>query len=182
MIKLSDIDFTKDGIEHIRVDNNASTFLGRSLSPNYNRIFYHLKYGSFCSVNSLLYYLKLKNRDDKLRELFGAQLRKHVVEQINSGKNEFIENNSFNKTNLNSDLIEEIIWIRLLSNPELLEIFCNNKLPYISYYIDNNGKVKITEGHIGIALNNIQKDIEKYRNSNNVVNLNELLLKHKKIV
>ena len=178
---INDIDYTKDGIEHIRVDNNASTFLGRSLSPNYNRIFYHLKYGSFCSVNSLLFYLKLKNRDDKLRELFGAQLRKYVIEQINSGKNEFIENNSFNRTNLNSELIKEIIWIRLLSNPELLEIFCNNKLPYICYYIGNNSKVNITEGHIGIALNSIQKDIERYRNSN-VINFSELLLKHKKAI
>lgn len=181
MLNLNNIDIEKDGIDHIRVDSNASTFLGRSLSPNYNRIFYHLKYGAFCSINSLLFYLKLKNRDDKIRELFGAQLKKYVVEQINSGKNEFIENNSFNKTYLDSELIKEIIWIRLLSNPELLELFVNNKLPYICYFVGNNNKVNITEGHIGIALNKIQKDIEFYRN-NDSIKITELLFKHKKVI
>lgn len=147
-----------DGIDHINVYSRGKTELGRILS-NFSKTEIRKTYGTFSSVEGLYHYLKgmrsIKSRslhlDDIPAEyrwakpifqtLFGCsgaaakeagnQLRTsltgHGVEYFNVPDEDFTE-----------EIIDGIV-SKIENDPRLKAMVLANDLPYVHYYISNDG-------------------------------------------
>lgn len=158
-LDMTNIDPSKDGIDHIRINlNDTATLLGERLFIDHTRVFYHPRYGSFISISAAVTWYKLKNKDENIRSLCGARLREYVDKQIKSGENEY------EVKFIPDSLLEEFLVYSIMSKPDLLEMLMSNKLPYVAYYFDSDNKFKMRDKQMTRILNNIKPKLVDLNN------------------
>lgn len=118
-----------DGKEHIRVDNRAKTLLGRMLDSQYIVPFYHPKLGPFNTTEGFWFYISMENPDERLRQLNGHEIRKVIRELRDEGKLQRVWIPQFDIH------IKYANWLKITSNPSLLRMMSESKLPFKMYYI-----------------------------------------------
>lgn len=115
-----------DGVTHINIYSNAKTNLGMFLSNfTYSPITIE-EDGHFDSVEGYWYWLS--NRQDVMRSVQGYTAKKvgksyPKIVQLEEGE--------FKRK------IIEACWIKIHSNPHMLNLFKNSTLPFAHYYVFN---------------------------------------------
>lgn len=150
---LSNINYRLDGVDHIRIDPNAVTVLGRQLTIDYPRPFFHPRLGKFLSVASAMAYCKLKNPDDKVRMMKGLELRNYLKEEIDSGRNEY------ESLYLENELFNSILFYSISSKVGLLETFSENNLPFIAYYLTPDNEIRMRDKRMTHVLNDLHRTV-----------------------
>ena len=150
-VDLSNINPILDGVDHTRIDKVANTLLGRNLTIESHRVFHHPQYGSFVSVYTAIQWYKLKEKNDKIREMNGNELRDYLSE-LAKGKEESI----FNEKYVSDAIMETFLYYSILSSPPLLELFLKNDKPFVAYYIDEKGKFKMRDKQMTRVLNKLK--------------------------
>lgn len=143
-----------DGIDHVRLDRHSNSNLGRQLAIDNARTFYLPDLGSFTSVSSVIQYMKLETKDDKLRTLTGNPLFSYVKEEIEKG------NNRYSNKQIPDREYKRVALYSVLSRPELLEMLVNSKLPFVSYYI-SDGKIKVKDIQYTRVLMELRKHMQE---------------------
>lgn len=115
----------KDGIDHINIYSKGKTELGRYLSNFTYSPFEHPIYGNFKSIEGFWYYNL--TGDEKLRELYGYEAKKHGQNQC-----KYVINGEWgvDRTQVKLAIIAKLTQ----SNPEMLEEFIYSDLPFKHYY------------------------------------------------
>lgn len=113
-----------DSIDHINVQNNAITPIGRFLAHNSNFTFRHSHYGDFASIESFAVWLTTVERDDRLRTCSGNeahyQKRKLTHRPV---------------TNMRAILLDADFQ-KLNQYPEALAAFKESTLPFDNYFFE----------------------------------------------
>lgn len=125
------MDPKQDGITHINIYSKGRTELGRFLT-NFAHLPIITEDGPFVSVEGYWYWLS--NNQEEMRTIFGYSAKKTgktfpVVTQLS--EQEFQRK------------IRQACWIKIHSNPLMLEVFKNSILPFTHYYVFSNGFVKM---------------------------------------
>ena len=153
---MKNINSRLDSVDHIRIDGNAITNLGRQLSIDYPRPFFHPMYGSFISVSSAVAWYKLKNKDNVVRNLRGSELRVYLDKIFKEGKNEY------EQRYIEDSVFESFLKYSIASKPSLMEMFSKNNLPYVAYYIDQGNHLKLRDKRMTIILNKVRQGLPKF--------------------
>ena len=149
-----------DGVNHIRVDRYGITNLGRSLTMEYTRVFFHPTYGSFASIRSAVEWYLLEKKDDMVRQLSGPALIKYVEKEIESGNNRHLSRY------IDDSLMDSFISYSILSHPYLHEEISQNQLPFICYVIESNGYAKVRNIRYIESLNRVIPNLGKIGHEN----------------
>lgn len=127
----SPLDWKGDGEDHINIWRHAETELGRFLALDSELSVNHKYFGRFGSVETFWYYIQSRERDDRIRSMYGKTLknfiRKLTREQV---------------TNFRA-MIGDTMYQRVLQYPPLLKALKDSTLPFDYYYIDNRNEVGI---------------------------------------
>lgn len=114
-----------DGVNHINIYSQGKTELGKLLSHFSHTPFVHPYFGPFNSMEGFWYYLKAEVKDEKLRQLYGAEA-KFYGKKIPSVRikhfNLLIIDANFHKVN---------------QNPKIANLMVQSNLPFDHYYVDN---------------------------------------------
>lgn len=110
-----------DGEGHIRVDHVGETELGKLLSLDSPFQFTHYVYGNFVNIRSFWAYITSQTADDRLRVLRGIELN------IESRKHGKVRVSNFKV------LIADAVWQYVTSQPVLVRMLVESKLPFDSY-------------------------------------------------
>lgn len=124
--------FIEDGLDHINIDINGATDLGRFLSIDADYYFTLPKYGSFSSIRALWTYLSTVGHPDNLRHMPIHQLREfaRVRDQ---------ENKTFNHPEL-LFVCAYVLADKVKHNPDVVETMIQSgTAPFKSYYKRENG-------------------------------------------
>ena len=116
-----------DGEDHINIWDNAATELGRYLSHNSELPFKHNIFGKFSSMENFWHYILSDERDDRLRSMRGTTLR------IFSRKLTPTKITNFRA------IISDSNYQRIKSYASLSKEVAKSKLPFDSYYTNENG-------------------------------------------
>ena len=118
-----------DGVDHINIFRSSDSLLGRYLNLDFARRFNNPTLGHFRSINSAWFYLRARNRDESIRELNGAALKKYVSSI--GGAKELIPNFQA--------LILHIAYLRIKNNKEFNSLMLSTTLPFDCYQPNENG-------------------------------------------
>ena len=122
-----------DGVHHINVWADGETNLGRGLSHGINCKFNHSVFGEFICMESFWHYIRSKERDDRIRILFGFKL------------------NSFNKdlTHINVPNFKAVIvdanYQKILQYPAMMSDLRESELPFDCYFYRTIGDEKVRQ-------------------------------------
>lgn len=120
----------QDGITHINIYSKGKTNLGQFLT-NFAHSPITTGDGNFVSVEGYWYWLS--NRQEAMRTVFGWNAKK-------TGKSYFriiqLTEQEFQSK------IREVCWIKIHSNPAMLNLFKESVLPFTHYYVFSNNVVK----------------------------------------
>lgn len=122
--------WVKDGVDHINVSRRGASQLGKALNLDYVRNWEHKVLGPFRSLNSLWFFLRAKNRSDKIRAIVGTGLRTFVDSEC-GGFGEHLPN--FRAMILDS------MYLRILDCPEIKAQMIKSVLPFDSYRENESG-------------------------------------------
>lgn len=126
-----------DGLDHINIYSKGQTLLGRQLS-NFTYAPINTTDGSFQSVEGYWYWLSAPlGQREQLRTLHGWQA-KQVGRDL--GCEDYSDDGLFKLKILNA------LTTKLISHPEILKQFKENKLPFKHYYVYGGKTVEPTEG------------------------------------
>lgn len=128
-------DWVEDGVDHINIDSNAATDLGRMLSGNYNARWSHELFENFLCLDGFWNYIRSVERDDKLRGMFGQRLKEHSRELTNRPLRHF------------RAVLIDSQYQRILCLSKLHRLMMENELPFDSYYVNHNGLKKRSNNH-----------------------------------
>lgn len=124
-----------DGINHINIYNKGKTELGQMLSHYAYSPFVHPYFGPFNSMEGFWYYLRAERKDEKLRQLYGAQAKFYGKKLVSVKVHHF------------NILIVDANYHKIIQNPRIANLLVQSSLPFDHYYTDSrvNGghKVKI---------------------------------------
>lgn len=124
-------DWKGDGVDHININSNGVTNIGRFLSHDNNYGFVHPKLGRFASSRSFWLWLKSKERDDRLRTKVGA-----------AAYNIF-KNCSYRNVPNSRAIMLESDYQKLLQYPAAVDELISNDLPLDNYFFDRDSELKI---------------------------------------
>ena len=128
--KITPIEINPDfeGVDHIRVDASASHYLGRALAPEYPSVFYHPKYGTFLSIQSMVMYFCTDQVDEEIRQLTSDKLMAYINEKSYTVKpiSEVHDVDIFRA-------LRSAVFYRILAKPEILEQLVDSDLPIYVY-------------------------------------------------
>lgn len=127
-MKFQKIEPHNDGIDHINIYSKSQSILGRMLS-NFSDHSIQTVDGLFLSVEGYWYWLGC--RDDRLQKAVGYEAKKLGREL---GCDDYPRDPMF-KLKICAALLN-----KLISHPEIYEMFKENKLPFKHYY-EYNGRV-----------------------------------------
>lgn len=151
--------FKVDNEDHININIQSTSKLGRLLDPRYIKIISYPHIGKFSSVSSLWAWLQCKEQDDTVRKLVGQGLKE--FSRSHGNKNRIVPN-------LKS-IIAYATWLKVKEYPELVKEYLSTEtpLPILSYYVvkSNNLRVCSSYAHLVIPclpeiFKAIQEDIE----------------------
>ncbi len=119
--------WVEDGKDHINIGFDAQTDIGKGLAFESNIGFHHSLFGYFCNIESFWYYIQSRERDDRLRNLHGANLKKLI--------------NRLNITNIDNfrAIIIDAAYQRIWQNDALYKQFKESILPIDVYRVRMNG-------------------------------------------
>lgn len=119
--------WVKDGVDHINLQLNGLTELGRKLSIAYNCHLDHPVLGPFLSMEALWQYINSEQRDDRLRVLSGNQLRV-FSKQLTKVR----------VVNFRAMIIDSY-YQRIVSDAKVKEMLVNSDLALDCYYTNSSG-------------------------------------------
>lgn len=127
-----------DGITHINIYSKATTELGRMLSNFANSPIQTVD-GQFASIEGYWYWIGCSEHPeaDKLRRASGYKA-KELGRELGAEDWSFSPKFKFR--------IYHAMLTKLLTMPDLFELFYNNKLPFRHYYMYGNKIVEPKEG------------------------------------
>ena len=111
-----------DGVRHINIYSKSSSPLGKMLSHFHKAPFEHPTLGKFMSMEGFWYYLSSGCKHENLRELYGFEAKKEGQNLERVPRDDFLP------------LVEEANECKIKQNPEILEAFTKNTLPFMHYY------------------------------------------------
>lgn len=127
------LDPSKDGINHINIYTKGATELGRFLS-NFSDCNIITEDGPFRTVEGYWYWLSSK--DDRLRTLNGwdaKKLGRSILAQ------DWLKDGVF------KDKIKKAIFIKIVSNPDMLHQFVVANMPFTHYYVYGSRVIDVPE-------------------------------------
>lgn len=120
--KTTDATSGEDGVDHLNVSAMGHTKLGKFLDINAKAPFQHPELSHFNSVGGLWFYVKTEDHNEDFRYVWGDRCRK-------MGKmSKTLEVKGF-KT-----IIADATWIKVISNPEMVQEMIDSTLPFKSYF------------------------------------------------
>jgi hypothetical protein len=140
-----------DGVDHINFSSCGKTSLGKLLDINARSRIHHPQLGLFESLGGIWYYL-CGDQNDMFRSLFGRKC--NLVGK--KSKQNFVE--GFRT------IIAEASWIKVIQNPELIDMILKSDSPFVSYFIQGEpGIAVLTSQHQWYApvLEEIRKALKK---------------------
>ena len=123
-----EIDISKDGVDYINIYSNATTELGRIMSHFSHTPFTHPYFGYFVSMEGYWYYMRAREKDDRLRYLFGFKAKKDGRELEPRWYPEFRED------------ILAANYQKIIQTPGLKQLFMESELPFTHFYVFANNK------------------------------------------
>lgn len=127
-----------DGKDHVNIYSRGKTNLGKALS-NFAHYVFSFEGITYQSIEGALYYYRTGNT--KLIKLYGSEAKK-----IGSKSNE--------KRIESPELLKAWLYAKIFSNPELIALLLNNRLPFSHYYIMFGRKIDA-----GIELPDLWREI-----------------------
>lgn len=122
---------TGDSVTHINIWYRADTELGRLLSHFSYSPFVHPYYGPFNSMEGFWFYIRSIERDDKLRNLYGAKAKEYGRTLTCQWCPNFRE------------IINIANFYKIEQNEHLKKLVLASTLPFKSYYLFGEGQVLI---------------------------------------
>lgn len=127
---------TGDGITYINIWIYGKTEVGRALSHFYESPFLHPYFGQFNSMEGFWYYIKTREKDDRLRILAAAEakalgktLTRYYVKNFH-------------------EIINAANFYRIEQNEKIKKLLMESTLPFEYYYLFGPGSVLIRpKGH-----------------------------------
>lgn len=141
------IDNEQDGKEFINIYSKGKSRLGRKLSHFEKSPFTHPVYGDFNCMEGFWHYVGGDVKDERLRTAEGYIAKKIGSNLKKSYMPEF------------QDLIMEGNRLKIENNPELKRLFIESELPFVHYYVGNNGWIILPKAQDWLC-----KGFEKLRN------------------
>lgn len=117
------IDPELDGVGHINIYSSAKTSLGRLLSNFARTPFFHPEYGYFASMEGFYYWASTGKMHDELKPLYGYLAKKKGKEFPVVKYRKFQED------------VTRAAKLKVIQNPEILELLSRNDLPFYHYYV-----------------------------------------------
>lgn len=122
-----------DGEDHINVSSSARTTIGQWLHGRNSNPFNHPLLGHFRSIDNLSFFIRSVNIDDRVRTMENFNMIRQLVE----------ENGGFRpSTPQFKAIMVHSIWLRILDNPALIKEMVESTLPFDSYRINPETKVR----------------------------------------
>lgn len=122
-----------DGEDHINVSSSARTTIGQWLHGRNSNPFNHPLLGHFRSIDNLSFFIRSVNIDDRVRTMENFNMIRQLVE----------ENGGFRASTPNfKAIMVHSIWLRILDNPTLIKEIVESTLPFDSYRINSETKVR----------------------------------------
>lgn len=125
----------KDGVLYINIYSKGKTALGRDLSHFAHSPFEHPTFGKFNCMEGFWHYVGGIPRDERLRKAPGwiaKKIGKTLEKKFNPNFQQWIKEG--NRAKIESD-------------PALKKAFTESELPFVHYYIDDNGFVTLPSAH-----------------------------------
>jgi len=122
----------EDGIDHINVSQMGKTDLGKFLDINAKAPFNHPELSQFQSVGGLWFYVKTEAHPESFRYVWGDRCRKMGKEY------KTIDVEGFKL------IIADATWIKLISNPQMVEEMILSDLPFKNYFYYGALRIKKT--------------------------------------
>lgn len=119
-----------DGVDHINVNIEAKTELGRMLSHFYYSPFVHPMYGNFTSIESFWQWIKSVERPESIRTMSAASAKKEGRGLLKRKVPQFYE------------VIADANYLRIVQNPEIYEALMLSELPFDTHYRNTGGLAK----------------------------------------
>ena len=113
-----------EGEDHINVSRYAKTKLGRLLDLDYPSNYDHPALGPFLSLNSLWFFLRAREKDDRIRTLTGREMKKYISDNC-GGMIPYV-------TNFRA-VIAHSAYLRIKSVPGLAKELYESTLPFDCY-------------------------------------------------
>lgn len=120
-----------DSIDHINVQHDAVTPIGRFLAQNSNFSFRHSHFGDFTSVDTFYIWLTTVERDDRLRTCSASEAYNF--------KNRLTHRSVHNLY----AILLDADYQKLKQYPETLAAFKESTLPFDNYFYDHNTELKL---------------------------------------
>lgn len=142
---------TEDGVTHINVSRRGNTALGRALSMSYPAEVTHPVLGAFKSLKVLHCWMKYKYHPINIRELSLDEFDKYFEDNLDKFKRRARKVNGF------VEIYEEVLYYRIVQDPEVLAWVKQNDLPFAQY---TNSGDKYTANWLVPVLENVTKRIK----------------------
>jgi hypothetical protein len=128
----SPMKWLEDGVDHININGDSVTELGKFLSHNSPNSFFHSLFGSFATMESFWFYIHSDERDDRLRVMSGRVLKK------------FSKNLTIKKISNFRAIILDANWQRIQQYPPIITALKESTLPFDCYrYLDDTSLVRV---------------------------------------
>ncbi len=112
-----------DGVDHLNIWESGKTKLGKFLAIASPNPFVHPVFGPFNSVECFWHYIRSQERDDRLRTMSSAAVRKFSRRLKTAHTPNFYA------------VIMYAVWHKLSTNKQMIERLRTNDLPLDMYYI-----------------------------------------------
>lgn len=118
------VDPREDGYSHINTYSQGETRLGRMLSNFYRSPVGIKGYGYFQSLEGFWYYLSTGCKNEKLREVWGAEAKKlgREMTRVEMETEEF------------QDIFKRALCSKIMGNSDILNAFIDSSAPFVHYY------------------------------------------------
>ena len=131
---------SQDGISFIRIDNRATTQLGRMLDSQYIIPFTYPGLGQFNTTEGFWYYISNDKPVELLKVLNGCDCRRYIKELKLSGEYKKVHINNFYQHILYAN------YLKIEENKRLKQLLLECNLPFMMYFVtESNGKYHINK-------------------------------------
>lgn len=126
---------TIDGVDHIRIDVQGQTKLGRLLATFSRTPFKHPYFGPFISMEGFIQYVRSVEKPDALRRAGGvaAKALGKTLTQSNDGEWK--------------SAVKDAMWFKVEQSEEIMYLMRTSELPFENYYVHGPGKIRIRPSH-----------------------------------
>lgn len=118
---------TRDGIDHINVNIDAETEIGKMLSHFFYSPFIHPMYGRFANLEAFWQWIKSVERPEVIRTMSAPNAKKEGRHLEKRKVPQFYE------------VIADANYLRITQNHTIYEALMNSTLPFDTYYLNASG-------------------------------------------